>query len=168
MSSTRRIERSTTIARSPRVTQLEGIFDVPPAKRSQLTWDVSLPLEAKPWNIGLIVGPSGSGKSTILAEAFPAPALLEWPEDGAVVDGFPAGMGVKEITSALSSVGFSSPPSWLRPFHVLSNGEQFRADLARRIIESDGLAVVDEFTSVVDRTVAQGGELGRGQVRAPA
>src|SRR5690606_16358303 len=51
--------------------------------------------------------------------------------------------------------GFSSPPAWLRPFHVLSNGEQFRVTMARALAESVGLVVVDEFTSVVDRTVAQ-------------
>ncbi|HUE17055.1 MAG TPA: ABC transporter ATP-binding protein [Planctomycetaceae bacterium] len=67
-------------------------------------------------------------------------------------------MPIKEITLLLSSVGFSSPPSWLRPFGVLSNGEQFRATMARALAESGrggGLVVMDEFTSVVDRTVAQ-------------
>ena len=47
---------------------------------------------------------------------------------------------------------------WLRPFHVLSNGEQFRATIARALAESAKgreLVVIDEFTSVVDRTVAQ-------------
>ena len=39
----------------------------------------------------------------------------------------------------------------MRPYHVLSTGEKFRADLARRL--KDG-AIVDEFTSVVDRNVA--------------
>ena len=43
----------------------------------------------------------------------------------------------------------------MRPFHVLSNGEQFRVGLARLLAELPELAVVDEFTSVVDRTVAQ-------------
>src|SRR5262249_45700295 len=61
----------------------------------------------------------------------------------------------REITELLSSVGFSSPPSWLRPFRCLSNGEQFRVTIARELAESPELAVVDEFTSVVDRTVAR-------------
>jgi hypothetical protein len=43
----------------------------------------------------------------------------------------------------------------VRPFHVLSNGEQFRVHLARTLAERRELAVVDEFTSVVDRDVAQ-------------
>jgi hypothetical protein len=59
------------------------------------------------------------------------------------------------VTGALSSVGFSTPPAWLRPFACLSNGEQFRATLARALCDPRPLVVIDEFTSVVDRTVAQ-------------
>jgi GNAT superfamily N-acetyltransferase len=40
----------------------------------------------------------------------------------------------------------------VKPYHVLSTGERFRADLARRIKSG---AVIDEFTSVVDRNVAK-------------
>ena len=51
--------------------------------------------------------------------------------------------------------GEPSPPARLRPFHVLSTGQQFRATMARLLAEFPALAVCDEFTSVVDRTVAQ-------------
>ena len=37
-------------------------------------------------------------------------------------------------------------------YHVLSTGEKFRADLARKLKDN---AVIDEFTSVVDRNVAK-------------
>ena len=60
---------------------------------------------------------------------------------------------------ALTSVGFASPPSWLKPYSVLSNGEKMRCDLARAILEKRDLFVFDEFTSVVDRNVAQIGSL---------
>ena len=66
-------------------------------------------------------------------------------------------MGIKYVTGLLSSVGFSSPPAWLRPVRVLSNGQQFRANLARTLAEKPGLAVVDEFTSGGDPTVAKVG-----------
>lgn len=143
--------------RTPRVMQIEGLFDVPPAERSGMTWDVDLPLDEREWSIGLIVGPSGSGKSTVAREVFPDAhrGVFDWPPDDAVVDAFPTSMGVKAITSLLSSVGFSSPPAWLRPYHALSTGEQFRVALARTIAEAPGVAVIDEFTSVVDRTVAR-------------
>jgi len=90
---------------------------------------------------------------------------FEWPHDKSLVDAFPAKMSIKDITQLLSSVGFSSPPSWLRPFRVLSNGEQFRAFVARTLAESlhapahqpdqNVPVVIDEFSSVVDRTVAR-------------
>src|ERR1700684_4066039 len=155
------ISRITAIARSARVLQLEGLFDVPPSQQSESTWDIQLPIEGFDWQIGLIVGPSGSGKSTLAREAFSdvpfisANTGFEWPDDKAVVDGFPTELSIKEVTGALSSVGFSSPPAWLRPFRCLSTGEQFRATLARALCDPAPMVVVDEFTSVVDRTVAQ-------------
>ena len=60
-----------------------------------------------------------------------------------------------KICKSLTAVGFSSPPSWLLPFSVLSNGQKFRAEVARCILEKDDLVVFDEFTSVVDRKVAK-------------
>jgi energy-coupling factor transporter ATP-binding protein EcfA2 len=147
------------IVRTPRVLQLEGMFDLPPADTASLSWEVRLPLEEKAWNIGLIVGPSGCGKSTIARALWPEEtargASFTWPKDRSLIDAFPARLSIKEITSLLSSVGFSSPPAWLRPFHVLSTGQQFRVTLARLLAESPRLAVLDEYTSVVDRTVAQ-------------
>jgi len=50
-------------------------------------------------------------------------------------------------------------PTWLRPYPVLSNGERFRADLAKIICEAPSRVVVDEFTSVVDRQIAKFGAL---------
>jgi ABC-type ATPase with predicted acetyltransferase domain len=67
----------------------------------------------------------------------------------------PKECSVDEITKAFNSVGFSSPPSWLKPYSVLSNGQKMRADLARAILEDNKLFVFDEFTSVVDREVAK-------------
>jgi ABC-type lipoprotein export system ATPase subunit len=150
------ILREIDIKRTPRVMQVEGIFDMPLSERSAEKWEVNLELPAN-WNIGLIVGPSGSGKSTIARELFGDYLVKDWlwDNDKSILDGFPKELSIKEITSLLSSVGFSSPPSWLRPFRVLSNGEQFRVNMARTLAEMTELAVVDEFTSVVDRTVAQ-------------
>jgi ABC-type ATPase with predicted acetyltransferase domain len=166
---------STPIERTPRVLQVEGLFDLPPSRQASLQWDVCLPLDERPWNLGLVVGPSGSGKSTITRELFgpqlrALDALPPWPADRAIVDAFPPDLPVKEVVALLSSVGFSSPPAWLRPYRVLSTGEQFRAALARLLAYAPDLAVMDEYTSVVDRTVAQVGSAalartvrGRGQ-----
>lgn len=150
---------SVPIISSARVKQLEGMFDVAPSKKSERAWSVDIPIHDQTWQIGLVVGPSGSGKSTLAFAAWPGALIsgYEWPTDKAVVDGFPAELGIKDITAALSSVGFSTPPAWLRPYRCLSNGEQFRATLARALVDPRPLVVMDEFTSVVDRTVAQVG-----------
>ncbi len=149
--------KSVEIKRTPRVLQLEGLFDVAPSQRSERRFQVELPIEGFGWSIGLIVGPSGSGKSTIAREAFDTHLVdgYLWPTDRSLVDAFPSQLSIKEVTGLLSAVGFSTPPSWLRPFRCLSNGEQFRATLARALSESRLLTVIDEFTSVVDRTVAR-------------
>ena len=148
---------SCPVIKTPRLMQLLGIFDVPPTERSENHFKIELPIEQFDWNIGLIIGPSGSGKTTVARNGF-GPKLhisFNWPQDKSLVDGFPTNLAIKEITGLLSSVGFSSPPSWLRPFRCLSTGEQFRATLARALAESPELAVIDEFTSVIDRQVAQ-------------
>jgi hypothetical protein len=136
--------------------QMESIFDCPPSEKSRLEWKVDLPLP-ETWNIGVIVGPSGSGKTTIARELFGEYIVdgFDWDEDKSILDSFPKEMGIGQICELLSSVGFSSPPSWLRLYRVLSNGEKFRVYIARVLAESRELAVVDEFTSVVDRNVAR-------------
>src|SRR4051812_7025424 len=128
-----RIQRSVSVLSTPRVKQMQGMFDVAPAKESTQTWDVDLSGLPAEWNVGVIVGPSGAGKTTVARELFGADLVSgwEWPADKSILDGFPAGLGIKDVTGLLSSVGFSSPPYWLRPFHVLSNGQQFRVSLAR-------------------------------------
>src|SRR6185369_4661225 len=95
---------------------------------------------------------------------------------------------IREIVGLLTAVGLSSPPSWIKPYCVLSGGERFRCDLARALSflplppgegrgegaaemtsnvasphpnplpkgeGTERLVVFDEFTSVVDRTVAK-------------
>jgi GNAT superfamily N-acetyltransferase len=76
---------------------------------------------------------------------------------GSVVDAFPDDMSIHDVVALLSAVGFASPPAWLRPFHVLSTGQQFRVTLALLLAATPvgQRIVLDEYTSVVDRTVAQ-------------
>ena len=147
---------SSKIQKSFRTEKIKGMFDVDKDEIKK-EFDVDIPIEDKSWSIGLIVGASGTGKTTIAKEVFKDFDLFkgfEWSEK-AVVDDFDEKFGAKEITEALSKVGFSSPPDWLKPFSVLSNGQKMRVELARLILESDRPVIYDEFTSVVDRQVAQ-------------
>lgn len=141
---------------SVRCRQLESTFDVPRKNEISHSWQTTLPisLDDEDWQIGAIIGPSGSGKSLTLAQAFAPPTKHKWTKRP-VIDDFADGLSMNEITGVCQAVGFNTIPSWMKPFHVLSNGEQFRVDLARSFVEGEGLITIDEFTSVVDRQVAQ-------------
>lgn len=142
-----------------RVQQIAGMFDMEVADRATRRIEFDAPDTDADWKIGLIVGPSASGKSTAARHLFGKAALQNrpWPKDVAVIDCF-GDHSIKTITHALTAVGFGSPPSWLKPYHVLSTGEQLRSSLARCLLNARAKPVVfDEFTSVVDRTVARVG-----------
>ena len=153
-----------------KVEQVRGMFDLPRSPVEELTFTAELPDLAEDWTIGAIVGPSGSGKSTLARAAFGAAVHqpAEWPADRAVIDAV-AGLPIKRAAQLLTAVGLGTPLAWLRPYHVLSGGEKFRCELARALAGAGGwglgagaekqLVVFDEFTSVVDRTVAKVGSM---------
>lgn len=134
-----------------------GLYNVDATDGARFTLDVDLPAEDDSWKIGMVVGPSGSGKSSI-AQSLQEHGWVEprgrWPKDRPVIEV----LGAKDYakaTAALSAVGLGSVPSWLRPYQVLSTGEQFRADMAKLLMSGRDQVLVDEFTSVLDRQVAQ-------------
>lgn len=139
-----------------RAAKVAGMFDVSLTEKLSKKWNLNIPFEDKPWNVGLIVGASGSGKTTIATQLFGSLVHngFNW-NASCLLDDFAELLTVKAITETLSRVGFSSPPQWLLPYAVLSNGQKFRVELARCLLEYDDLFVFDEFTSVVDRQVAQ-------------
>lgn len=125
--------------------------------------DAELPIEGSGWKLGLVVGPSGSGKSSLGGEIFGADAVVDlaaaWPAAEPVIEAIAPAGDFDTVTAALSAVGLGSVPAWLRPFHVLSNGEKFRAGLARLLCDAPARVVVDEWTSVIDRQIARIGSL---------
>jgi ABC-type lipoprotein export system ATPase subunit/predicted acetyltransferase len=121
---------------------------------TNINYDLSK-LDSFDWNIGVIYGSSGSGKTTILKQMgelskcrfdYKKPLIsnFDWLEP-------------EEATLLLTSMGLSSVPTWLRPFHLLSNGEKYRAELAYKVGKSQEgeIVLIDEYTSVVDRDVAK-------------
>tara|TARA_R100000655_G_scaffold17819_2_gene37748 strand:- start:2099 stop:3163 length:1065 start_codon:yes stop_codon:yes gene_type:complete len=137
-----------------RVNSIIGKFDLQSDEVIEhFQGNIDLPKE---WKIGLIVGKSGSGKTTIAKQLFEDSYITKFEYTNAsILDDMPKNCCVTEITNAFNSVGFSSPPSWLKPYSVLSNGQKMRVDLARAMLEDNELFVFDEFTSVVDRNVAK-------------
>lgn len=101
------------------------------------------------FSLGLIVGSSGTGKSSLLRH-FGETRSFDWAPTKAVAS--------QVDPKALMRVGLSSIPSLCRPFHVLSEGEKHRAELARAL--SEGVSVIDEFTSVVHRNLAMAISIG--------
>lgn len=137
-----------------RVASVMGKFDLESSDIVEtFKGEINLP---EKWSIGLIVGKSGSGKSSIAKHLFPEIYFDSFEYgNNSILDDMPENCSVEEITKIFSSVGFSSPPSWLKPYSVLSNGEKMRCDLARCILGENKQILFDEFTSVVDRQVAK-------------
>lgn len=143
---------------SYRAARVKSLFNCEAGYRFDLA--AELPVEDPAWGVGLIVGPSGSGKTSLGREIFGADAFWEpedWPRDQPIIDAIAATSDFNAVTAALAGVGLGDVPAWLRPFPVLSNGEKFRANLARVICEAPDRVVIDEFTSVVDRQIAKVG-----------
>lgn len=107
-----------------------------------------MPSPPKDFQLGVIVGSSGSGKSTLLKQ-FGEEEVVNWDNDKSIVSHFNDPI---EANIKLSAVGLNSIPTWGKPRNVLSNGEGFRADLARKLKNN---AVIDEYSSVINREVAK-------------
>lgn len=150
------IVKTASPAKTFRVASVMEKFDLQSNQiQERFTGRINLP---ESWQIGLIVGKSGTGKSTIAKQLFPDAYITNFEYSAeTILDDMPEGKSVDEIVKTFNAVGFSSPPSWLKPYSVLSNGEKMRVDLAQAILSESEMFVFDEFTSVVDRQVAQVG-----------
>lgn len=138
---------------SYRVARIMADFDVKKEHCDlELKGQINLPQK---WNIGVICGASGTGKTTIARQLFKDVLFSNFIYSGkSVIDDMPTNCTVDEIEKMFYAVGFGSVPEWLKPYNVLSNGEKMRVDLANALLRND-IVAFDEFTSVVDRNVAQ-------------
>ena len=127
--------------------EIQQIFDYQ-TYDGQVVEEIAIPKFPDNYQIGLIIGSSGSGKSTILKKAFAEEEIVKWDPSIAIASHFNS---FQEASDRFGAVGLNSIPTWLKPFDALSNGEKFRADLARKLKNN---ASIDEFTSVVNREVA--------------
>ncbi|MGD2111310.1 MAG: hypothetical protein PVI86_18175, partial [Phycisphaerae bacterium] len=96
-------------------------------------------LRLRPGEIVLVLGLSGSGKTTALdrIDRHHAGARkvqrLTFSSGTAIVDQVAPWASLSEALSILTACGLGEAPLWVRPFHTLSDGEKFRAQLARAV-----------------------------------
>jgi len=108
------------------------------------------------WSVGLVYGASGSGKTTLGKQLFGDNCFktlldLEQP----IINQLPKDLSYEETAKILNGVGLNSVPCWIRPARTLSGGQRARAESALLMTQSDEFVCIDEWTSVVDRTVAK-------------
>lgn len=142
------------VSKSFRCQRAANSLDIDTKKKSVHELKVSADLE-KPFNVGLILGASGSGKTTLAKKIF-GPDCFETflNPDKPVIDQFPEEYSYDQCAEILSGIGLTSVPCWIRPVKTLSNGQRARAEAALGLVTSEA-PVLDEWTSVVDRTVAK-------------
>lgn len=105
------------------------------------------------YKILAVTGRSGSGKSTILKEVRKSVMSKPMDPNEFVVTGFgQKGIGPVDFRYRTSKVGLDPDSIVTKRFGQLSEGEKFRVEVALNL---DSNTIFDEFTSMVDRTVAE-------------
>ena len=130
-------------------------YDIQNKEESNVVIKNNIRLDDDNWNIGVIYGGSGTGKSTLL-KTFGKIETPVFDNNKSLISNFDW-LEPTEVANLLSSMGLASIPCWLRPHSTLSNGEQYRANLAYCVSKANNndVILIDEYTSVVDRDVAK-------------
>lgn len=115
--------------------------------------NVNIPTE---WNVGLVYGASGSGKTTMVKKLF-GENIFETiiDENEPIINQLPKELSYDECAYLLNGIGLNSVPCWIRPVKTLSNGQRARAEAVLLMCQNTEIVFIDEWTSVVDRTVAK-------------
>ncbi|MEK6642978.1 MAG: AAA family ATPase [Planctomycetota bacterium] len=149
------------------------------ARRREVCWDYGVPareepfcvvedlrVELRPGSILLLTGPSGSGKSSILGAVAEQAGRDRWvgrgrfADDRAIVDAVAPRKDLRTALEILTACGLGEPRLWLRRYCDLSDGEKFRAALARAVgdaVSSKEPVPIfcDEFTAILHRRLAK-------------
>lgn len=139
---------------SYRAARIKSLFNVESGANVHIQAD--LPIDDNNWQLGVIVGGSGTGKTSIGKKLWRGAPIHKpkWDKSNPIIDQIAVNDSIDTATACLSAVGLGTVPAWLRPYHVLSHGEQFRANLARALADAPKRLIIDEFSSVVDRQIA--------------
>jgi len=149
------VELSSAVSDTFRCTKAANSLDIDVGKKSIHRFQVDADFDTD-FNLALIYGASGSGKTTLGEsiwgkDVFKEKLVLDKP----VIDQFPDAMTYEDCQRLLSGVGLTAVPCWIRPAFTLSNGQRARAEIALQMASDSDFIVIDEWTSVVDRTVAK-------------
>ncbi|SMB88485.1 ABC-type ATPase fused to a predicted acetyltransferase domain [Pasteurella testudinis DSM 23072] len=149
-----RVRLESPVSTSFRCVKAANSLDIDMEKKSVHELSVSADIESD-FRVGLILGASGSGKTTLAKNIF-GESIFDFDFDEAkpVIEQFPENMEYAECAKLLAGIGLTSVPCWIRPMYTLSNGQKARAIAALMMAKKD-VFVIDEWTSVVDRTVAK-------------
>ena len=143
------------VSKSFRAIKAANSLDIDAEKKSTHHFQVKADIQT-PFSIGLIVGASGSGKTTLAKHIWGNDCFNEILNPQLpIIEQFPESMTYDQCAEMLCGVGLTSVPCWIRPAYTLSNGQKARAECALQMARDDGIIVIDEWTSVVDRTVAK-------------
>ena len=148
------VKLESPVSNSYRCKRAADSLDIDTEKKSIHELKIEADLKS-PYNIGLIVGASGSGKTTLAKQIFGEncfETILD--QSKPIIEQLPKELDYDSCASILAGVGLTSVPCWIRPVNTLSNGQKARAEAALLMCKND-FSVIDEWTSVVDRTVAK-------------
>jgi len=168
--------KPTTVPCSPRMAEVCLRFGISPEAGSVcIVRDLKLALGAG--QIVLLVGPSGVGKTSVLEHLSHLSrsagggggdgrrwgrtvdvGRIRMPRGRAIVDLVASDAGLGESLAVMTSCGLGEPRLWVRQYSELSDGERFRARLARAIgkasVKSGSVLLCDEFCAVLHRRAA--------------
>ena len=143
------------VSKSYRCQRAANSVDLDIHKKSIHELSIEVDLDS-PFNVGVIIGSSGSGKTTLAKAIFGNDCFVTAiDEEKAIIDQFPDDYDYDKCSAMLNGIGLNSIPCWLRPIKTLSNGQRARAECALLMCSNNRIIAIDEWTSVVDRTVAK-------------
>ncbi len=150
---------------TPRVSQVTLQFGLPRASVATGPID-PIRLSLGPGRIVALIGPSGSGKSVTMRQieaARPGACNVQrvsFAPGRPIVEAVLAAGTLADTLSILSTCGLGEARLWIRHYRELSDGERFRARLAKAVGHCSGsagesLLLCDEFCSGLHRRVAK-------------